>query len=122
MTWSKRLGCCLALGLVILALGAGCGGSDGGGGGSLEGAWDLSTYNGAPAPAGVDVSITFFGDGTYRGITRSNGVSAIEDGTWWTEGSTLYTMHEGETEFVTYSLNGDTLTLIDPEGVFVLVR
>lgn len=120
MSRTRFVGLFLALGL-LLAVGAGCGGSDGGGDG-LEGTWDLSTYNGAVPPDGVDVSITFRGDGTYSGSTSANGITAVEEGTWWTDGSTLYTVHAGETEMVTYSLNGNTLTLVDPEGVFVLIR
>ncbi len=117
MKWIGVLAVLLAMGLAT----SGCGGGDDGGGG-IEGTWKADTFGGQPMPAGVSMTITFSDNGTYAGTTTYNGVSAVETGTWSTSGNQLITVHEGETENVTYVLSGNTLTVSDPEGVFVLQR
>ena len=121
MKWMKWF---LVLGTVVaVGLGAtGCGGGDDGGGNSLTGTWHAQSLNGQPMPVGVALSITLNDNGTYTATTTYGGISAVETGTWSTEGGTLVSVHEGETEQVAYSLNGNTLTVSDQEGVFVLQR
>ncbi len=101
---------------------AGCGGDDDGGGDGIEGSWKATSYNGLPLPTGVALSITLSGNGTYNANTTYGGATATEVGTWSTSGNQLITVHEGETESVTYTLSGNTMVLSDPNGVFTMTR
>jgi len=116
--WFGVLAIIVAMGLSV----SGCGGGDSGGGGGIEGSWKATSFNGLPLPSGVALSLTLSDNGTYSATTTYEGVTATEVGTWSTSGNQLITVHEGETESVTYTLSGNTMVLSDPEGVFTMTR
>ena len=114
----------LAVGMAIGLGSAGCGGGDDDGGGSgIEGSWKAESFNGSAMPDNVSLVLTFRDNGTLETISTVNGVVEKETGTWSEAGGVLTVVSaDRSVDRVPYSVSGNTLTMSDPEGVFVMKR
>ena len=92
----------------------GCGGDDKKTG--LVGKWDFVGAEGIETP--FDMVLYFYSNGTGRAVMNEGTVSEeINSFTWSTSGNQLIITSEGDTETLTFTLNGNTLTL-DSDGEY----
>lgn len=92
---------------------------------ALVGVWGLLELEGDGAAISVTATFNENLSGalttsvTFDGDTEAE----YESFTWSTDGNKLKLMFDGETEILTYSISGDTLTVTDGEGeVTVLTK
>jgi hypothetical protein len=90
---------------------------------ALVGTWAMSESGG-----GIDISLKATFNANYSGTIVSvitfegTPETQTEDFTWSTSVNKLTLVIAGETEIVTYSISGDTLTITDQDGDTVLTR
>lgn len=122
MKWMKwflilALGACVALGT------AGCGSDDDeGAGDELVGTWNATSYNGQAITSPVSVVVTLRSDGTATAITNTGFGTETMQGTWSAENGALTVTTGGETTTGSYSISGNTLTLVSEEGTSTFTR
>jgi Lipocalin-like domain len=121
MKWMKWIGV-LAV-LVAMGLGAaGCGGSDDDGGGGIAGTWVAQSFNGMVMPAGSGMTMVLNDNGTYIVNATTGGSTQSESGTWSATDTVLTTVGGGSADSVTYTVSGNTLTIVEPDGIWVFTR
>ncbi len=120
MKWMKWIGVLAVMVAVGLAA-SGCGGSDDGDGG-LAGTWVAQSFNGMAIPAGTGMTMVLNDNGTYVVNATTGGSTQSEAGTWSATDTILTTVGGGSADSVTYSLSGNTLTIIEPDGIWVFNR
>ena len=113
--------------LLILAVGAGlvlgvagCGGGDGDD--ELVGTWRATSYNGQPVPAPYSAVVTLNADGTATAVYNAGSGTETAQGTWTAENGLLTLNAQGQTRTGAYSINDDTITLVNEEGTATFAR
>ena len=88
---------------------------------ALIGTWDLTkittnatgtTLEFTPQQAGIALTTTFSGDGTFQSTTTTAEGTEVDSGTWGVKDGSLHILIEGEeTETSPYTLNGNVAML-----------
>ena len=120
MKWMKWIGI-LAVMIAMSFATAGCGSDDDGDGG-IAGTWVAQSFNGVAMPAGTGMTMVLNNNGTYMVTATTGGTTQAETGTWSATDSVLTTVGGGSADSVTYTLSGNTLTIIEPDGIWVMKR